>query len=54
MYYWYLALFCLIALTYVLRSPLKYVAGEAHALAMEYNSMYEHGEAGQADEDKEE
>jgi hypothetical protein len=37
---------------YVLRGPLKYVAGEAHAIAMEYNSMYDHGEAGPAVEEK--
>jgi len=54
MYYWYLALFGLVALTYVLRAPLKYMAGEAHAIAMEYNSMYDHGDAGQAGEEKEE
>jgi hypothetical protein len=30
------------------------LAGEAHAIAMEYNSMYDHGEVGEAVEDKDE
>jgi hypothetical protein len=53
-YYWYIALFGLASLTYVLRAPLKYVAGEAHAIAMEYNSMYDHGDAGLVSEEKDE